>query len=214
MERVCVFIDGSNLYFSLKRNNRSTRVDYHELSKALAGSDRELVRTFYYNSAYDSVTAPEQSKAQQPFLESLYKTAYLEARLGKVRNFKDVGFTEKGTDVLLAVDLVYYAARNIFDTAIVYTDDKDFSYVFNEVKELGKQIEICFFADSQQKELIRGSDSFIFLDKVLDTYASKIFPNPEEEPTENKPTDEPVKKKRGRPKKIGLVEGLKKIVNG
>ena len=32
MERVCIFIDGSNFYFALKRNNRATRVDYYQLS--------------------------------------------------------------------------------------------------------------------------------------------------------------------------------------
>ena len=53
MERVCVFIDGSNFYFALKRNNRATRVDYYQLSLALAGPDRQLVHTYYYNVAYD-----------------------------------------------------------------------------------------------------------------------------------------------------------------
>ena len=42
MSRVCVFIDGSNLYFALKRNNKMTRVDYYQFSLALTGDSRKL----------------------------------------------------------------------------------------------------------------------------------------------------------------------------
>lgn len=224
MERVSVFIDGSNFYFALKRNNRATRVDYHELSKALAGPDRKLVRTFYYNSAYDPVTAPEQSKAQQPFLDSLDRTPYLELRLGRLHPLSLGGYKEKGTDVLLSGDLVYHAARNLFDTAIIYTEDSDFAYSINKAKELGKHVEICSFADSQQRDLIREGDSFIHLDKVLEKYAEKIFPQEiksnvvnlpaEKKIVEKKPEEPPVKRPRGRPKTKGILDGLKKIIEG
>ena len=59
MDRICVFIDGSNFSFALKRNNHPTRVDYHELSKALTGPNRRLIRTYYFNSAYDPTLSPE-----------------------------------------------------------------------------------------------------------------------------------------------------------
>lgn len=127
MERACVFIDGSNFYFALKRNNRATRVDYHQLSLALAGPDRELVRTFYYNVAYDKNAFPEKAKSQMSFLDSLDRTPYLELRLGRLVPTADGSVQERGVDVLLASDLVYYAARKIFDTAIVVTEDGDFS---------------------------------------------------------------------------------------
>ena len=134
MNRVCVFIDGSSFYFGLKRNNRITRVDYHEFSKGIIGPDRNLIRTYYYNSTYDPVSSPEQRKGQQPFLDSLTRMPYVELRMGRIIPLRDGGFREKGTDVLLASDIIFYAARNFYDTAIVITEDPDFAPVLNQLK--------------------------------------------------------------------------------
>ena len=181
MNRVCVFIDGSSFYFGLKRNNRITKVDYFELSKTIAGPDRELVRTYYYNSAYDSTLSPEQFKSQQPFLDLLNKTPYLELRLGRIIPTREGGFKEKGADVKLASDVVYYASRNTFDTAIVITDDTDFVLTISQMKEIGPHLELGLFRDSQPRDLVGVADRIIFLDDVLNKFSSKIFPdNPEE----------------------------------
>ncbi len=181
--RVCIFIDGSNFYFALKRNNYPTRVDYYELSKALAGPDRELVRTYYYNSAYDPVIATEQSKTQQSFFDSLRKTPYLDLRLGRLVSGADGNFKPKGEKTIFSADLVYFAARGLFDTAIVVTEDSEYSPVLNAVKELGKAVEIGFFKDSQPSELLKASDRILPLSEVLDKFKSKIFPStPDPEP--------------------------------
>jgi uncharacterized LabA/DUF88 family protein len=177
MERVCIFIDGSNFYFALKRNNRVTRVDYYQLSLALAGPDRKLVRTYYYNVAYDKNQFPDKAKTQMSFLDSLDRTPYLELRLGRLVPSFDGNVQERGMDVLIASDMVYYAARKAFDTAIVVTEDAVYSSVLEEVKELGRHIEIATFQDSQSRELIRASDLRIPLDTVLDQFSTKIFPS-------------------------------------
>ncbi len=64
MSRVCVFIDGSNLYFALKRNNKMTRVDYYQFSLALTGEQRKLIRTYYYNAVFRR--GPLFRKGQEP----------------------------------------------------------------------------------------------------------------------------------------------------
>ncbi len=177
MERVCVFIDGNNFYFGLKRNNLATRVDYYQLSSALAGSERELVRSFYYNVAYDQKNFPEKAKTQQPFLDSLDRTPYLELRLGRmVLNHVNNSYHEKGVEVLLSSELVFYAARNLYDTAILVTEDDDYSPVLELVKQTGKHVEIALFPDIHPKELIRFADNRIDLDMVLKKHESKIFP--------------------------------------
>jgi uncharacterized LabA/DUF88 family protein len=181
MKRICVFIDGSNFYFALKRNNRVTRVDYHQLSLALVGPDRELVRTYYYNVAYDKSHHPEQAQSQQPFLDALDKTPLLTLRLGRLIPFQDGGAQERGMDVLMASDLVFYASQNLFDTAIVITEDPDFSIPLNYVKELGKHVEIAVFNDGQGRELMRTADFRLPLDAVLNKFAAKIFPAEEED---------------------------------
>lgn len=211
MERVCIFIDGSGFYFALKRNNRVTRVEYHELSKALAGPDRQLIRAYYYNSAYDQALSPEQRKAQQPFLDSLAKTPFLEIRLGRIIPAADGGFKERGTSVLLAGDLVYYAARDFFDTAIVVTEDADFAHAISKAKEMRKHVEVCFFKDTQPRELMREADTVIYLDKVLEMFSKKIFPETEEANIGNRMENQPVTKKKV--PKPGLMNGFKKLVS-
>jgi uncharacterized LabA/DUF88 family protein len=186
INRVCVFIDGSNFYFALKRNNQGTRVDYYELSKALAGPDREFIRTYYFNSVYDPILSPGKWKTQSSFLDSLNRMPYLEMRLGKFLPLREGGFKEKGTDVLLAADLVYYTARNLLDTAVVITENTFFSTVFDHVRELGKHVELGLFHDLQPKELVNAVDRIVPLDEVLEKFDSKIFPETEEDNVGNR----------------------------
>lgn len=188
MDRVCLFIDGSGFYFSLKRNNHPTRVDYYELSKALTGPDRSLLRTFYFNSAYDPIISPDKWKTQQSFLDSLDRSPYLEMKLGKLLPLPEGGFREKGTDVKMVSNLVYYAAKNFFDTAIVITEETDFNDAISKVKDLGKHVEIGLFPDSQPRDLLRAADLIIPMNDVLTRFKDKIFPDiPEvlEEPGDN-----------------------------
>ncbi len=177
MERVCVFIDGNNFYFGLKRNNLATRVDYYQLSSALVGPERKLQRAYYYNVAYDQKNFPDKAKAQLPFLDSLDRTPFLEVRLGRmVHNHDKSSYHEKGVEVLLSSEMVFYAARNLYDTAILVTEDDDYSPVMELVKQTGKHVEIALFPDVQPRELIRFADKVIDLDMVLLQHASKIFP--------------------------------------
>ena len=176
MSRVCVFIDGSNLYFALKRNNKMTRVDYYQFSLALAGDRRKLVRTYYYNAVFDSNHFSDKAKSQQSFFDSLDRTPYLELRLGRIIQNREGHRMEKGVDVRMAADMVYYAARDFYDTAVVVTEDQDFSTPISLVKELGKHVEIALFPDAQSREMIRVNDKIVNLDEIVNHHASHIFP--------------------------------------
>lgn len=202
MNKVSVFIDGSSLYFGFKRNNRATRVDYYEFSKTIVGPDRHLVKTFYYNSAYDQFLSPEKYKTQQPFLDSLSMTPNLELHLGRLVPTREGGFKEVGADIKFASEIVYYSAKNIFDTAIVVTENPDFLSALSQVKELGVHVELGLFRDSQHRELITVADRTISLDDVFERLNAKLIPADKEKPEEKKPEVAPVKKKPGRPRKV------------
>src|SRR6202041_582479 len=102
-------------------------------------------------------------------------------------------FREKGADVLLASDIIFYAARNFYDTAIVITEDPDFAPVLNQLKELGPHLELGLFRDSQPRELVSATDRVIPLEDVLDKFASKIFPEIPEENFGNRLEESPLK---------------------
>jgi uncharacterized LabA/DUF88 family protein len=176
MKRICIFIDGSNLYFALKRNSKMTRVDYFQLSLALAGPERQLVRTYYYNAVFDPVQFPDKAKSQQSFLDSLDRTPFLDLRLGRIVQNREGHRVEKGVDVRMASDMVYYAARNFFDTAVVVTEDQDFAPAVALVKEFGKHVELAVFPDAQNKEMVRVADRVLNLEDIVNLHQSKIFP--------------------------------------
>ena len=49
-----VFIDGSNLYHSLRADYGRADIDFARFPAALCGPDRELIRSYYYNAQIDS----------------------------------------------------------------------------------------------------------------------------------------------------------------
>ena len=52
-ERVMVFIDGNNLYHSLRSDHGWTDLDFRAFALKLA-SGRRLIRTYYYNATVDN----------------------------------------------------------------------------------------------------------------------------------------------------------------
>ena len=176
MPRICVFIDGSNLYFALKRNNKMTRVDYYQFSLALAGERRKLMRTYYYNAVFDATHFSDKAKSQQSFFDSLDRTPYLELRLGRIIQNREGHRMEKGVDVRMAADMVYYAARDFYDTAIVVTEDQDFVPPISLVKELGKHVELALFPDAQSREMIRVADKVLNLEEIINAHTAQVFP--------------------------------------
>jgi uncharacterized LabA/DUF88 family protein len=153
-----------------------TRVDYYQFSLALAGDRRKLVRTYYYNAVFDATHFSDKAKSQQSFFDSLDRTPYLELRLGRIIQNREGHRMEKGVDVRMAADMVYYAARDFYDTAIVVTEDQDFSPAMGLVKELGKHVELAVFPDAQSREMIRTADKILDLGEVVNSHAAHVFP--------------------------------------
>jgi uncharacterized LabA/DUF88 family protein len=163
-KRVMIFIDGSNLYHNLQSNFSKTSLDYREFSLRLTGSDRELVRTYYYNSPLDQTKNPQAYTAQQKFFSNLYKTPDLEVRLGRLQTKADGTKTEKGVDVKIAVDMIAKAYKNHYDVAVLISGDADFVEVVKEVKDYAKHVELVTFPKQPCYHLRKHCDRIIELD--------------------------------------------------
>src|SRR5437867_13086157 len=84
-DRVCVFIDGSNFYHACRTNlGGRTDVNLGAFCSWLVTPSRQHVRTYYYNCPLPPDSAPEALKGQQRFYGVLYRTPYMEVRLGKL----------------------------------------------------------------------------------------------------------------------------------
>lgn len=161
--RVAIFIDGSNLYHAMKNNFKRHDINFAEFANKLCGS-RSLFRTYYYNVLQDPVQRPDGSREQQEFLDILRKTPYLEVRLGGTKTSQRVP-VEKGIDVMLATDLLYFAWNGFYDVAVLVSGDADFAYALQAVKNMGKHVEVAYFEGGISKDLLDVADNRHFLDR-------------------------------------------------
>lgn len=123
MERVCVYLDGSNFYHSLKGECGQTRLDFAKFVSWLVG-DRHLVRTYYHTAAVSHDQT--QAQKQQRFLAMLKRIPYLEIKLGRLEPRGNT-YVEKGIDVAISVDMLSMAVKNVYDTAILVSCDGDYA---------------------------------------------------------------------------------------
>jgi len=169
MEKVIIFIDGSNFYHSLKQVKNRTNMDFEILSKLLAG-DRHLIRTYYYNSPVNREGNEEGYRMQQKFFDALRKIPRFEVKLGRLEKRKsDDGntyYVEKGVDINIAVDMVHMAHNKSCDTIILISSDGDFAPAVKEVKEFGVSVENVCFKKSSSYHLKKVCDKTIYLDNL------------------------------------------------
>lgn len=164
MPRVTVFIDGSNLYHGAERAQLNP--DIVKMAHKLAdGDDRTLVRAYYYVAAVSAEGNEERAKSQQRFLDQLRRADYFEVRLGRLQHQGANRYKEKGVDTKLVVDMVYMAARNLYDVGVLVSGDADHVCAVEAVKDLGKHVENAYFGNQRSQHLVTACDRFVKLDR-------------------------------------------------
>lgn len=156
-DRVAIFIDGSNLYHALRANLGRFNVNFAEFVSKLCSS-RRLFRTYYYNVLQDPTQRPDAYREQQEFLDILRKTPYMEVRLGSMKIAQGIP-VEKGVDVMLATDLLYFAWNDFYDTAVLVSGDSDFAYALQAIKNMGKHVEVAYFESGISRDLLDIADN-------------------------------------------------------
>ena len=170
-ERVCIFIDGSNFYHSVKDtfNLHDSQIDFAKLIEILR-KDRLLIGTYYYNAPLDIKYNKEIYWKQQKFFDMLRKIPKVKLILCKQRKVNRNGkvvYEVKGDDTHLVSDFVGEAYENLYDTAIIVSGDEDFISPIKRVRKLGKKIENAYFSSSSSFNLRNACDSSIHLNKIL-----------------------------------------------
>ncbi len=178
MNRVAVFIDGSNFYNGLRDNVGRMDVDFFRFGKKLSEmADGELLRIYYYNAKVDPEFDPDNFEKQQRFITHLAHTPHLTLRLGKLVYYQVRGeeapgrkhyAVEKGLDVKLAIDLVRLAVNRACEVAIIVSGDKDLADVVEYGKEMGLIVCSAFFPRGLSEALATRADKvFYFNEDVL-----------------------------------------------
>jgi uncharacterized LabA/DUF88 family protein len=169
-DRVMIFIDGSNLYHSLKNIFGRTDLDMGKFSKKLL-ERRKLIRVYYYNAKVGMKEEPERYKHQQQFFAGINAIPYFELRLGRLvyNNWPNVPPYEKGIDVQLTTDMLTHSFKNNYDVAILVAGDSDFAPALQALKDSGKHVEVALFGKGGASRELRK-----VADRVLTTNARFI----------------------------------------
>jgi uncharacterized LabA/DUF88 family protein len=152
-----IFIDGSNLYHSLKNHFKRTDLDIGKFCRKLTAR-RQLIRIYYYNARVGQKQEPELYKQQQAFFNGINAIPYTELRLGRLvyTNWPSVPPYEKGTDVQLATDMLTHAFKNNYDVAILVAGDNDYAGAVQAVKDFGKHVEVALFGRQDTSQQLRN----------------------------------------------------------
>ncbi|TRZ54010.1 MAG: NYN domain-containing protein [Dehalococcoidia bacterium] len=155
-DRVMIFIDGSNLYHSLKGFFKRTDIDIGKFCHKLL-EKRRLIRIYYYNARVGRKEEPERYKNQQTFLDGVSAIPYTELRLGRLvyNNWPHTPPYEKGVDIQLATDMITHSYKNNYDVAVLVAGDNDFVGALQAVKDNGKNVEVALFGKERTSMQLR-----------------------------------------------------------
>ena len=162
-ERVMIFIDGSNLYHSLKTYFKRTDLDIGKFCQKLF-EKRRLIRIYYYNARVGLREEPQRYRDQQKFFDGVTSIPYTELRLGRLvySNWPNSPPYEKGVDILLATDMLTHAFKNNYDVAVLIAGDNDYVGAIQAVKDNGKNVEVALFGKERTSLQLRTvSDKII-----------------------------------------------------
>ncbi|MFC1901238.1 NYN domain-containing protein [Chloroflexota bacterium] len=166
-DRLMIFIDGSNLYHSLKSHFKRADIDIGRFCNKLLDK-RRLIRIYYYNAQVGRREEPERYRDQQTFLNSVSSIPYCELRLGRLVyiNWPNSPPYEKGVDIMLTTDLLTHSYKNNYDVAILVAGDSDYVGALQAVKDNGKNVEVALFGKERTSRPLREvADKIIGIDK-------------------------------------------------
>ncbi len=175
MDRVIIFIDGSNLYHILKNLYGSSKTLFNFNFEKFIGEiigGKNLIRVYYYTAPLDRKKDEETYIKQQKFFDKLRKIPNFElilCRMQKENVNGKICYVVKEDDIHLAVDMVSLAYNNAYDMAILVSSDGDFIPAVKVIKKIGKKIENIGFPNKFSWHLKQKCDNFKQLKKdILD----------------------------------------------
>lgn len=156
-QRVGVFIDVQNMYYSAK-NLYNCRVNFgHIVETGVA--DRQLVRAIAY---VVRAGVPEE----QSFFDALTKLG-IETKEREVQVFLG-GAKKADWDVGMVVDAIRLSPK--LDVVILVSGDGDFIPLVEYLQNMGVQTEVMAFRETSSSKLVEEVDDFIDLSRDQERY--------------------------------------------
>lgn len=149
-QRVGVFIDVQNMYYSAK-NLFGAKVNFGNIVKE-ATAGRKLIRAIAY-------VVSTESKEEQPFFDALINLG-IETKERPLQIFLG-GEKKADWDVGITVDAIRLSPN--LDALILVSGDGDYVPLVEYLQNQGKQVEVIAFGETASSKLREVADDFIDL---------------------------------------------------
>ncbi len=149
-QRVGVFIDVQNMYYSAK-NLFGAKVNFGAIVKA-ATEGRKLIRAIAY-------VVSTGGKEKQPFFDALYNLG-IETKEKPLQIFYG-GEKKADWDVGIAVDTIRISPN--LDAIVLVSGDGDYLPLIEYLRNQGKQVEVIAFGNTTSGKLKEAADDFMDL---------------------------------------------------
>lgn len=150
-QRVGVFIDVQNLYYSAK-NLHKRKVNFGNILKEVVGN-RQLIRAIAY-------VVRTETREEMPFFDALYNLG-IEKREKDLQIFYS-GMKKADWDVGLTIDIISLAPS--LDAVVLVSGDGDYVPLVEYLKRsAGTHVEVAAFGETASSKLVEAANSFIDL---------------------------------------------------
>ncbi|MBR1648596.1 MAG: NYN domain-containing protein [Alphaproteobacteria bacterium] len=180
-KRVIAYIDGFNLFYSSLKGTPYKWLDLVKLCESMLKPDDELVAVKYFTAKIKSnKNEPERSLRQDIYLEALATNPKIQIKYGyfsihktkmplaadwengKINTIEVIKTEEKGTDVNLAVQMVADAKDDLFDKALLFSNDSDMAYAVQiAAQDCGKFIGLFIDKRAISFPILKSSVHYI-----------------------------------------------------
>ncbi len=152
-QRVAIFADGQNIFYSARNNYSDRRLDYEKLLSSVLNG-RPLVRAIAY--------IVETEDVDQSGFKYLLKSIGWEVRTKQLKIRPD-GSTKGDWDMGIAIDAI--SISNKVDTVALVSGDGDFTALVNHLRASGVRVEVYSFERNTASELINSATEYYPMDE-------------------------------------------------
>lgn len=178
MKRTYVYVDGFNLYYRALKKTKYKWLNIEALVNGLLDPDNDILCIRYFTAPVSGKLDPGQPIRQQRYLQALSTIPCMSFHQGNfltkpkwrpLVNPSPTGPThveiwnteEKGSDVNLATYLIHDAWRDLFDVAVVLSQDTDLNEPVRIVRdEIKKDVGVVCL-DGKAPGKLAGHASFV-----------------------------------------------------
>lgn len=170
--RTYIYIDGFNLYYRALRNTPFKWLDLQSLFSNILGQQNNVLHIKYFTALVSGRLDPNQPIRQKTYLRAIQKyipnlTIYyghflsheVDAPISHtdpLQFARVIKTEEKGSDVNLAVHLLNDAWMDLYDCAIIVSNDSDLAEALKIVKiQLKKMVGIISPVKNPSRELMQ-----------------------------------------------------------